>query len=335
MRILLRIFAVAIILALASCSGDSNVFKLSGSFKNLQQGEFICFSESPEWGTLDTIKVVDGKFAIEHPLTDTTIITLQYPNFMQTQIIAIPGQDVTVKGDANSMLRIKVSGKENDELTEFRMDNIRFKGSELQAKAEDFIRENPHLWASVVLLQKYFLQVETPDYEKINSLFELMIKVRPQRKALLSIQAQISPLLACRVGIKLPKFKTTTIGGTEITNATFADKAVLISFWSSSTNEFKYPVVNQRHLMRRLSDQIAQLNICLDTDTADCNTVLRTDTIGGYNVCDRLTFDSPLVTLLGVPRLPANILVDSKGVIRARDIKPDNLQQTLEKFGIK
>lgn len=335
MKTIIQLFVAAIILTLASCSSEGNKFKLTGSFKNLQQGEFLCFSESPEWGTLDTVKVKDGEFTLEHPLTDTVIITLQYPNFMQTQIIAIPGEHATLKGDANSMKRITVSGEENDELSDFRKSVVKLKDEEVPAKAEAFIRENPHLWASIALLQKYFLQVKEPDYAKIKSLFDPMIKIRPERKALLAIQAQISPLLTCRVGSKLPKFKATTINGAEVSNASFAHKAVLITFWSTVTNEFQYPLINQRHLMRRLSDQITQLNICLDADTTQCNRVLRTDTIGGYNVCDRLTFDSPLVSLLGAPRLPANILVDAKGVIKARDIKPDQLQQTLEKFGIK
>lgn len=324
-----------ILLALASCSGNSGTFKLEGSFKNLSQGEFLCFSESPEWNTLDTIKVQDGQFAIEHPLADTIILTLQYPNFMQTQIVAIPGETVTLKGDANSMRRIKVSGEENEYLNDFRRNTAQLNDTQVTGKAEEFIRQNPHLWASIALLQKYFIEAKEPDYAKIKSLFDLMIKVRPERKSLLAIQAQMAPLLSCRVGSHLPKFSAKTINGTEINNATFANKAVLISFWSTAANELQYPVINQRHLMRRLSEQLTQLNICLDTDTTACNKVLRTDTIGGYNVCDRLTFDSPLVTLLGVSRLPANILVDARGIILARDIKADQLEQILAKHGIK
>ena len=75
------------------------------------------------------------------------------------------------------------------------------------------------------------------------------------------------------------------------------------------------------------------VNICLDADTIDCMRVLHNDTIVGYNVCDRRSFDSPLVHAFGLRALPSNILVDNRGVIRERDIPIDKLESTLTKYG--
>ena len=109
------------LILLVACSGDKQSFTLSGKFKGLEQGEFVCFSSAPEWGTFDTVRVQGGKFTLTHPLADTVVLTLQYPNFMQTQIIAIPGEEVTVHGDANNMLAIEVgSDDDNELLNEFR-----------------------------------------------------------------------------------------------------------------------------------------------------------------------------------------------------------------------
>lgn len=326
---------IIIALLVASCSGNKQSFTLTGKFKGLDQGEFLCFSESAEWGTLDTIKVLDGRFSLTHPLSDTAIITLQYPNFMQTQIIAIPGKEIVLKGDANNMINIQVEGDdENEAFSEFRSSIIGLKETELEPKICEFIEKNPHLWASLALFEKYFLEAENPDYKKIEKLFGLMLKARPERIALRTLEGQISSLLKCGVGSKLPVFKTVTINGTPVDNGTFKGKALLITFWSSMSNDFIYPVVSPRHLMRRLSSKIAQLNICLDVDTASCQRIIRTDTLGGYNICDRFTFNSPLVGLFGMKQLPANILVDSCGIIRARDINVDKLEATLCKFGI-
>lgn len=330
------IYILVIALLVASCSGNKQSFTLSGSFKGLDNGEFLCFSRSAEWGSLDTVKVVGGEFTLSHPLTDTTIIVLQYPNFMQTQVIAIPGTKVSLKGDANNMKRIRLSGNDDNEaLSDFNERTADLKLPQLQHEAELFIAQNPQSWASVALFEKYFLQVERPDYAKTARLLDLMLKACPNRAYLHVIDNEVAAVAKCRVGTKLPPFKAVTIGGAVVTNQNFSGKAVLISFWSSMDNEFIYPLVGPRRLMRRLSSQISQLNICLDADTVGCMRVLRTDTIGGYNVCDRLTFDSPLVATFGLKKLPANILVDSKGIIRARDIAPDALEAEFAKIGIK
>ena len=98
--------------------------------------------------------------------------------------------------------------------------------------------------------------------------------------------------------------------------------------------EHSYTLTSQRHLMRRLSPRLQQLNVCLDTDTTACRSLLRRDSIGGYNVCDLRTFSSPLVTAFGLRRLPSNVLVDATGRIRERDIPLDKLESTLRKYGI-
>ena len=326
---------IVIALLVASCSGDKQSFTLSGKFKGLDEGEFMCFSQSPEWGSLDTIKISGGSFTFSHQLTDTAIITLQYPNFMQTQVIAIPGSTAKLKGDANNMKRIVVSGDdENEALSDFNKQTAELNNIQATAEAEKFIRQNPHLWASIALLDKFFIQAEHPNYAKINDMLTLMLKLRPNRSYLHQIEQSISPIGRCKVGSRIPSFNATTIKGEHITNATFKGKAILITFWSTMTSDHIYPIVNQRHLMRSLSDKIAQLNICLDTDTSSCERVLRNDTIGGYNVCDRLTFNSPLVTVFGLTQVPSNILVDPKGIIRARDIEPGKLENTLRGIGI-
>lgn len=329
------IYIIIIALLAASCSGNKQSFTLSGKFKGLQDGAFMCFSRSPEWGSLDTVKIVDGEFTMTHSLTDTSIIILQYPNFLQTQVIAIPGGKAKLRGDANNIKRVKVSGDdENEELSDFNDRTAGLGERQARLEAEAFIRDNPQLWASVALFERFFLQAERPDYNKIDKLLELMLKACPNRHYLHLIANEVMPLLKCRAGVRLPTFKASTIDGAVVDNSTFKGKAVLVTFWSTIDNDFVFPVVNQRHLMRRVANRVAQLNICLDVDTASCLRVLRADTIGGYNVCDRKAFDSPLVKLFGLKKMPANILVDSKGVVRVRDVAPENLEEEFRKLGI-
>ena len=338
-------FSLSFSLALAllvACSGDKQSFTLSGKFKGLEQGEFVCFSSAPEWGTFDTVRVQGGKFTLTHPLADTVVLTLQYPNFMQTQIIAIPGEEVTVRGDANNMLAIEVgSDDDNELLNEFRKSllssgnsNLKSQTSNFKSQISNFITEHAESWAAVAVFQKYFLEAEHPDYAMIGKLLDEMEKKCPGRKVLASMRSQLGALLACGVGKKLPPFKATTLKGDTITNATFKGSPLLITFWSTMVPEYCYPITATHRVLRKLklstfNFQLSTLNICLDADTTECRRFLRRDTISGYNVCDLRTFDSPLVRSFGLRGLPSNILVDARGVIQERDIPIADLESRL------
>lgn len=320
------------LLILTSCGSDKQSFTLSGKFKGLEQGEFICFSEAPEWGTLDTIRVQGGKFTITHPLTDTVVITLQYPNFMQTQVIAIPGEEVTLRGDANNMLSIDVGSDDaNETLSDFRKSIVDLKPSERTAAAEKFIASHPDSWASIAIFSRYILQAEQPDYAKMEKLLGEMEKSCPTRQALLTLRSQMRGLLAGRTGKKLPPFTAITLKGDTVSNATFSGKPLLITFWSTMVPDHTYLLVATYRILRN-KFQISTLNICLDADTAFCRRTLRKDSIGGYNVCDLHTFDSPLVKTLGLRRLPSNILIDSQGIVRERDIPVNKVEATLRRY---
>ena len=435
------LYIITLALLVASCSGDKKSFLISGKFRGLDQSEFICYSESPAWGTLDTIRVSRGAFRLQHSLTDTAILVLQYPNFMRTEVIAVPGGKIKVKGDANNMLNIRVTGdSENEALTRFRRSIINKKGDDILRTADAFIRDNPDSWASIAVLNRYFLQAEHPDYARISRLLALMLKAKPSRTILRTYQAQLSPLLKCGVGAKLPAFTTKDLNGATISNKTFLGRPLLITFWASFAPENLNLLRDQRRILRSLSyspnsssptgnipplttsanpnkanaspataethsnmaknapataetrsggantqsgetnayagktnyssaaanthSKMAKnapatgnarsggrntyagmtrnrslavnvLNICVDADSAACHQVVRRDSILGYNVCDCLCFNSPLVLRMGVRQVPANILVDANGIIRARDISVKDLPAALAKIGVK
>lgn len=333
-RTLLYITTIALLVA--SCSGGKKSFSLSGKFKGLDQSQFVCYSESPAWGTLDTIKVERGLFSLKHDLSDTVILVLQYPNFMRTEVVAIPGGSVKVKGDANNMLNIRISGdSENDDLTHFRRSIRDKKGDAILRSAEAFIRDNPGSWASVAILNRYFLQAERPDYPRISRLLTLMLKAKPSRYILRHYQSQLAPLLKYGNGAKLPAFTAKDIHGTPISNQTFSGKPLLITFWASFSPDNLTLLREQRRILRSVSPAVNTLNISLDADSSACHNIIRMDSIAGYNVCDCLCFNSPLVQRLGVRQVPANILVDAKGIIRARDISATELPAVLAKIGVK
>lgn len=321
---LLSCFVLALILA--SCGAGKGHIRIKGHFKHLGEGELYAYSPSSQWDGFDTIQVKDGSFSISRPATDTLLVTLQYPNFMQTTLVAIPGKTIKVEGDASNMLRIKVSGSpENKLLTQYRELIFHKSDAERRKIAARMIEQHPASFASLAIFSEVFLNVDQIDCVEASRLLKLMQHAAPNRPQLKLLSNQLTSVLTNREGSRLPSFTAKTLSGQTVNDRTFSGHPLVISFWASWSTDFSSPLRQLSSMVRSRSVKLNMLNICLDADTIQCNNVIRRDTLRGYTVCDRRHFMSPLVRKLGLRYVPGNIVVNSQGVIIGRDLTPDQI----------
>ena len=329
---LFSFFIITILCFLAACGGKRGNIIIEGEFKHLDQGEFYAFSVDPTWGTFDTLKVNNGEFSLDHPLEDTTIVVVQYPNFMQMFLVAIPGHTISIKGEANNLLATKITGcDENKMLTKFRLSNAKNTDAQKTHNAEDFIRKNPESFASLALYYQFFVETQQPDYSKMQALLGLMLKSAPERTALKTLQAKLNPLFICRKGVKLPTFNTVSMNRTPISNQTLKGKYALLSFWSTWGVDYMKDVQNEQTLLTPYLSKVQLINFSLDTDSAQVARQIDMNHIPGINICDKLSWTSPIVRTFGIVYLPSNILVNPQGVIVGRDMKPNELTDFFKK----
>lgn len=327
------LLTICLLLMLSACGGGRGKITIKGQFKNLQDGEFYVFSTDPSWGSFDTIHVTDGEFRFTHSLEDTSLLTVQYPNFMQMQVVAIPGKTITIKGDANNLLTTRISGcKENELLTDFRRSVLKMPDSEIMRKAENFIRKQPANYASQAIFEQYFVNIKNMDYDKTQSLLKLLIKNAPERVVLKTLNLRLEPLALCCKGKKLPSFSAVTMRGQKVDNKTLHGKWALICFWSTWGSDMIGFAQQERKLLRPYMSKMQVVNISLDADTIEVMGHIKSDSIIGFNICDRQSWQSPLVHTFGVRYLPSVILVNPQGVVVGRDMEDANLQSELKKI---
>lgn len=326
------LIALLVLLVTAACSKSGNSVTVKGSFRHLQDGQFYVFSTDPAWGSFDTIRISDGSFSFTHELYDTVLLTVQYPNFLQMPVIAIPGKTITIKGDANNLLSTRISGSdENEALSDFRRSIINKSPGEVKRMAENFIISNPASYASMAVLEKYFLSEEKTDHARISKLLRLMLGKTPNRASLQLLQRRLSGLLNCHTGNKLPTFSALTTDGKKVNNSTIKNHYALITLWATWSSEMTDPLRTQRSVLRHYLDSMQIINISLDTDTTETLRRVRTDSIPGYIICDRMSWQSPLVHTFGMRYLPSNILVNRQGRIIGRDMNDKDLELALQK----
>ena len=159
---------------------------------------------------------------------------LVYPNNSFTTLIAHPGEEVTLSGDANRLKEMEVVGTEDNKLfTEFRLSVLKLSEKDAQMRAATYIRTHPQSWTSVALLYHYFDRVENRSEQPTLSLLDLLKKHQPTNQQLAAIDARLRPQVRTAVGGTLPNFTVTTLSKQVLRSADFKGQPTLLIFSAS------------------------------------------------------------------------------------------------------
>lgn len=321
------------LLLLGSCGVDSDRFRLEGRLRNMHQGEFWVYSTDGGIDGIDTIPVREGRFVYEIPMRSPSTLVIVFPNYSELPVFARPGAEVDIKGDVTHLREMAINGTdENGEMTKLRMELNRLMPPEVPGKVEEFIRENPESEVSVYLLQRYFLQEDAADYKRAMALVELMLKEQPDNGRLIEWKKQLPALCRGMVKAKLPAFTASDVKGRTVTQDELKKKANVLTVWASWSFQ---STDMQRRLIRLKKDygeRLGVVSICLDARPQDCRQRVERDSLPWKTVCDGRVWQTPLLAKLGISEVPASMVIDSRGVIVARDLAPQELEDELKKM---
>lgn len=319
----------AFLFLLLGCTGHPKEARLEGQFEHLDQGEFLIYSTDEALDRLDTLRIKDGEFAYTLPTMQTATLHILYPNLSELVVFASPGADLLIKGDAQNLSEVEVTGTEDNELyTKFRLETNGKSASETRSIAHDYILQHPTLAVSRHLLATCFLCDTATSAREATELYDSLCRACPDDLALSKLAMNVRALGKLRVGEPLPNFTLTLRpnhggNGTEervIKRDDYKNKLLLITFWASWKSGSQNAIYRAGRLRRELKGKgrdISLLSYSLDADERQLTRVENRDSIDWPSYCDFLCFSSPLVQRWGIRELPYFILVTPDGRIAA------------------
>lgn len=318
-----------------SCGPDRHTVRLEGQLKGIDQAVIMVYADDAlgsEGGAADSIKVNRGKFQHDRRIETPQLLTLVYPNYSTTTIIAEPGKTIQIKGDANRLKEIEVSGTpDNELLTNFRQRSLKNAASNINMEAASFIRSNPKTLAAIALFRLHFDAVEKRNVQPALGLLETLRKAQPNSELLRSIDQRLRPQLLTSKGGKLPKLQAKTLTGENISSQTLKGKPTLILFYANWDGEY-YTMRNElRKLRKAYGNRLNTLLVCFDGQRQEAEKNAERDTLKQV-VYAQGSLLSPLVQQLGVRYIPGGLLVNEKGVIVARDLPSDQWMEEIKKL---
>ena len=306
---------------------------MTGKFKGLNQGELYVYAADGPSQKLDTIAIINGRFEYTATLDNQRTFVIIFPNFSELPVIGQPGKEVTIEGDASHLKEVEVKGtKDNEALTAFRLQTSQMTPPEAAKTAEAFINDHPQSLASIYILNKTFIQAETPDYDKALSLATVITEASPDNHAMVRLKKQLEGLRHFKDGGQLPKFTATDIDGKTVSNIDLYARVNVISTWASWNYESQNVQRKLRLLEKAHPGQMKLVSICLDASQKDCRKNIDRDSIRWHNICDGRMWETPLLGQLGLYFVPDNIVSDSKGKIIAHSMSMNELERKIEEL---
>jgi len=320
---------IAISFALLCCTGHPKEARLEGEFANLEQGEFLIYSTDEALDRLDTLRIVDGIFSYTLPTVQPATLHILYPNQSELVVFAGPGDDIVIKGDAQNLSEVEVSGSEDNELyTEFRQETNGKSAEETKNIAHNYILEYPTHAVSRYLFTTYYLCDEEASVKETTALYDSLCRACPDDLALSKLSSRVRSLGLLRVGNPLPDFSLTLKPGhggngaeqRTIKKGDYNGKLLLIAFWANWKGGSAGAIYRARRLRRELKGKgkdIELISYSLDADETQLYRNEERDSIDFPSYCDFLSLSSPLVQKWGIRELPYIILVTPDGNIAA------------------
>jgi hypothetical protein len=323
---------LASLFVLTACGVDGDHFRMEGRLRNMNQGEFWVYSIDGGIDGIDTIKVRDGRFIYETPLRMPATFVIVFPNYSEQAVFARPGKTITIKGDASHMKEMTITGtSDNDDMTKLRMELNRLMPPEVPGAIETFIRENPESQASPYLLQRYFLQNNSPDYKKAYELVEMMLKEQPDHGMLVKWQQELKGLRNNARQGKLPAFSATDVKGRSVSVADLNGKVNVLTVWASWNFNSTDTQRRLLKLKKTYGSKLGVVSVCMDANVRECKRTLERDSVAWKTVCDGRMWQSPIVGKLGIGDVPMNWLLNEKGIIVERNLSPQEMEEKINK----
>lgn len=331
-----KFFTIAIFaLVLVSCgSKTKNVDQnhlIIGSVKGVDNGTiYLQKFNNKMFTTLDSVPVVAGKFEI-----NTSKLAL--PELYALTLNPQRGQYLTFLEDGPITVVVdSTSYYENTKLSGSKLQDSFVAYQELDDDSIDiseYIKNNPKSLVSAYVLYRNYSYRLTPEQIETNiALLDSTLYNTTYVQVLKEVKQKKETV---EIGKKAPNFSALSPEGKEISlsDVLAKNEYVLIDFWASWCGPCRRENPNVVVAFNNYKDKgFTVLGVSLDKDKKSWGAAIKKDNLDWTQVSDLKFWDSEPAKLYGVRAIPSNFLVNKEGVIIAKDIKGEQLQDTLQKI---
>ncbi|WP_337965950.1 TlpA disulfide reductase family protein [uncultured Flavobacterium sp.] len=274
--------------------------------------------------TIDSVKVKDGSFSFKTKVKTPELYGLSVNTEDSPLYIFLEKGPITVKLNPKKYYSGSVvEGSESQNLFET------YRKSK-DVEISKFITENPKSIVSAYVLYRNWSYRLTP--EQITQNIALLDKSLQSTTYVKELKELVTVLNGLAVGKKAPDFTSTNPEGKPVRfYENLKGGYTLVDFWASWCGPCRKENPNIVAAYKEFHDKgFNIIGISLDKKKENWIKGIQDDNLTWTHVSDLLFWNSAVAKLYGVRAIPGNYLVDSKGIIVAKNLHGEELQTTLK-----
>jgi peroxiredoxin len=204
---------------------------------------------------------------------------------------------------------------------------------EQSAVIKIFILTNPNSYLSLLAL--YSVEGPTPNPVELDSLYNSLSPDLKNTETARIFRTSLDQLKHTAIGVTAPDFTQPDMNGDSVKLSSFRGKYVLLDFWASWCGPCREENPNVVKAYDKFKDKnFTILSVSLDKAEGKHSwlSAIKSDGLSWTQVSDLKFWNNSAAMLYYVTSIPSNFLIDPQGKIIARDLRGQDLENTLEQI---
>lgn len=315
---------LALCLGLTCVQAQESNLQLKGTVTDtVAQYVYLQKFHNKMFKTIDSVKVKDGSFSFKTKVKTPELYGLSVNTANTPLYIFLENNPITVKLSPKKYYNTSVvEGSESQNLFEtYRKTK--------DIEISKFITEHPKSIVSAYVLYRNWSYRLSP--EEITANIALLDKSQQHSIYVKELKELVTVLNGLAVGKKAPDFTENSPEGKPVRLSENLKGYTLIDFWASWCGPCRKENPNIVAAYKEFHDKgFNIIGVSLDKKKENWIKGIKDDNLDWQHVSDLKFWNSEIAKLYGVRAIPANYLVDSKGIIVAKNLQGEDLKTTLK-----
>ena len=357
---------LALAFLVTACQEDTG-YEISGNVNNAAEGQNILVAQLDETTNqpkvIDTVQVTEGKFSLDLPEVEKpTISFLQLEGTRGSVMYIAENQPISFEIYPDSIFTSKVKGGADNEIlmdyaasmvaSQQEMQTIRNTMMEafstqdtlgitnaqkeqdvviekMKKEKKELVENHPNSIVSVIVMQEMVGTKMFPTSE-LQSLYDNLSSDLKSTSLGKKIGEALSNLSSVEIGNKAPSFTAPNPEGEQIALEEVLGKVTLIDFWASWCKPCRVENPNIVRVYEKYHDKgFNAIGVSLDREGQRDKWIqaIAEDNLAWPQVSNLQFWQDPVAQQYGIQSIPAAFLLDENGVIVARNLRGEALEQ--------
>jgi peroxiredoxin len=319
--------------------------------------------------TIDSAVSRKGKFTIKGGAVGyPQLVQLVAGNTRKRTSFYLENSDITITGTLDSLFKAKITGSKTQDEYQTLVDSNRpltekyskiyveyqaanqagdkARVAELEKLADsiqsgmtnlqkNFVRNNPASYVSPSILSSLSYEMEASEIESMINGMDTAVAALPQ---IVSLKERVAVMKSVAVGQKAPDFILNDVDGKPVAlSSKIGSKLLLIDFWAAWCGPCRQENPNVVKVYKEFNKKgFDVFGVSLDQKKEDWVKAIADDKLTWTHVSDLQYWSNAAAKMYAVNSIPANFLLDEKGIIIGRNLRGEALyNKVVEVLGSK